>query len=338
MDGVQARLLLRVKKEDTHMAIRGYLQRRYRKARRRVIHTFYRTLYRDTHSDIQRSIMVAGTGRSGTTWVTELIASQVPCRIMFEPFHSRRIEAFQRFHYFQYMRPNEQNQELRAYCRRIFSGDIRHRWIDHRATRLFPQYRLVKDIRANLFLRWLHTSFPEVPLLFIIRHPCAVVLSRMQLAWSTDEEIDSFLSQPKLIDDFLADKIEVVKRAKTAEEKHAIVWCISNLVPIQQFQSHQLHAIFYENLCTQPEREFARMFQTIGHEYGDTIFTSAKRPSTEATPTSAIVTGEDKVRRWKRELSPAQIGNILSIVEDFELGYIYGDSVTPLVAPLEAPA
>jgi hypothetical protein len=266
--------------------------------------------------------------------VAGLIASQIPCRILFEPFHSGQVEAFQQFNYFQYMRPHEENQELRAYCHRVFTGDIRHRWIDREVERIFSEYRLVKDIRANLFLRWLHNSFPEVPLLFVMRHPCAVVLSRMQLNWWTDKDIEPFLSQPKLIDDFLADKMEMISRAKTAEEKHAIIWCISNLVPMRQFHSHQLQVIFYENLCTQPEQEVPRLFQTIGHDYDDAIFASAKWPSTTAICTSAIVTGEDKVTRWARELSREQIGNILSVVETFELGHIYDDSVAPLITYL----
>lgn len=220
------------------------------------------------------------------------------------------------------MRPDEQNDELNAYCRRVFTGDIRHRWIDRKVETIFPQYRLVKDIRANLFLKWLHSRFPEVPLLFVMRHPCAVVLSRIQLGWWTDKDIEPFLSQPKLIDDYLADKMEIVRRAKTIEEKHAIVWCISILVPIRQFPSHQLNVIFYENLCAQPEQEIPRIFQAIGHEYHGTVFASAKLPSATTIRTSAIVTGENKVTRWKRELTPTQIRSILSIVEDFELGYV----------------
>jgi hypothetical protein len=176
--------------------------------------------------------------------------------------------------------------------------------------------------------------FPEVPLLFIVRHPCAVVLSRMQLGWATDTDIDPFLSQAKLFDDFLADKIETIRRAKTAEEKHAIIWCISNLVPITQFNSGELNLIFYEDLCIQPEVEIPKIFQAIKHQHQASVFEHINQPSTTTVRTSAVVTGEDKVARWKKELSPKQINNILSVVEDFRLDYIYGNTFTPLVAAL----
>jgi hypothetical protein len=287
------------------MAKRRTLQWRSQKAKRRILRAVCSRLYRDTHRDTRRSMMVAGTARSGTTWVTDLLASQISCRVLFEPFHSGLVEAFRAFHYFQYMRPDEQNPELRAYCHRVFSGDIRHRWIDREVERILPEYRTVKDIRANLFLAWLHCNFPEVPLLFVMRHPCAVVLSRLQLGWWTDQDIEPFLSQPKLIDDYLADKVDIIGRAKTPEEKHAVIWCVSNLVPIKQFHGGGLQVVFYENLCTQPELEIPKIFRAIGHDYDDVIFASAKRPSYTAVRSSAIVTGDDRLTRWQSDMTEA---------------------------------
>lgn len=314
------------------MNTRGrHLNWRYHRLYRRIIRAACSKLYRDSGGDIRNSIMVAGTARSGTTWLASIIASQRHCRIMFEPFNPRKVEAFRQFHYFQYMRPAEENNELWSYCQKVFTGDIRHSWIDREVDTIFPKYRVIKEIRANLFLKWIHNRFPDVPLLFIIRHPCAVVLSRMQLEWATDTDIDPFLSQTQLIDDFLADKMDVISRAQTVEEKHAIIWCISNLVPIRQFRSNDLNVVFYETLCAQPEREGPRIFQTIGYEYKAATLASINQPSITTVGTSAIVTGDNLVTAWKNRLSPRQIRNILSVVEDFGLDYIYGDSATPLV-------
>jgi hypothetical protein len=311
-----------------------YFKWRYFKLHTRIIQAICSKLYQDTDKDIRKSIMVAGAARSGTTWLGNIISSQIPCRIMFEPFHAKKVEAFRRFHYFQYMRPAEQNSELQSYCQKIFTGHIRHGWIDRKVEHLLPRHRLVKEIRANLFLKWIHTKFPEIPLLFIIRHPCAVVLSLMQLAWATDTDIASFLSQPKLIDDLLADKMDIIRRAQTAEEKYAIIWCISNLVPIKQFHSSELNVVFYENLCLRPEAEVPKIFRAIRHEYEASVFEQIEVPSSTTVRTSAVVTGSNKVALWKNELSSQQINNILSIVKRFELDYIYDDSVAPLVEAL----
>lgn len=287
------------------------------------------TFYRDRHPDVRNSILVAGTARSGTTWLADLIASQIPCRILFEPFQAEKVEAFRPFHYFHYMPPEEEDSRLQAYCQKIFTGDIRHPWIDRQVEHLFPAYRLIKEIRANLFLRWIHDRFPEVPLLFIIRHPCAVVLSRMRLHWATDRDIQPFLAQPALIEDFLSDKMDVIDRSRTPEEKHAVIWCVSNLVPLRQFDAGRLPVVFYEHLCTQPEIEIPRIFEAIGHTFRDSAFDQVHQPSTTAVRTSAIVTGRDQVSQWREMLSPDQIRNILSVVRQFGLDELYGDSLTP---------
>lgn len=306
-----------------------HIQWRYQKLRNRLARAVYSKLYQDTDRDIRQSIVVAGTARSGTTWLADIIASQIPCRVMFEPFNPEKVRGFRQFHYFQYMRPAERNSELHSYCQTIFSGNIRHGWIDREISLLKPRYRLIKEIRANLFLKWINTEFPEIPLLFIIRHPCAVVLSRMKLDWATDSDIEPFLAQSKLIEDFLKDKWDVIKQAETVEEKHALIWCISNLVPLRQFSPNTLNVVFYENLILQPEIEIPRLFQAINLPYKDTIFTQTGKPSTTTVRSSAVVTGDNKLTGWQKSLSPAQIRNILAVVEAFELDYLYDNSVTP---------
>ena len=311
-----------------------YFKWRFRKFRKRLVRKFCSKLYFDNNRNMGDSILIAGTGRSGTTWLADIIASQIPCRMMFEPFRSDKVEYFSSFNYFQYMRPEEKNTDLYAYCQKIFEGSIKHDWIDHQIEHILPRSRLIKEIRANLFLKWIHVLFPQVPILFVIRHPCAVVLSRMQLSWATDTDIDPFFKQDKLVYDFLADKIDFIKKAKSDEEKHAIIWCISNLVPIKQFGDGGLPIIFYENLCLQPDVEVHKVFQILQHRYKRSVFEHVDRPSTTSTRTSAVVTGEDKVTRWKKDLSSDQIGKVMAIVEAFGLDYLYAESPLPLVSTL----
>ena len=314
--------------------VTSYFRWRASKLRRRIVRKTCSILYKDTNRDVNRSILIAGTGRSGTTWLADIIASPIiPCRVMFEPYHSDKVSEFNSYHYFHYLRPEDDDPQLQSFCQKIFSGAIRHPWIDRQIEHLRPEYRLVKEIRANLFLRWIHDRFPEVPLLFIIRHPCAVVLSRMNLKWATDSDIEPFLAQPALIEDFLSDKMNMIKRAKTPEEKHALIWCISNLVPLHQFRSHPLHIVFYEHLCEQPEVELPKIFNTIGHSFNDSAVDRVSRPSTTAMRTSAVVTGRDKISHWREKLASKQIDNILSVVEQFGLGYLYDDSLRPVAKP-----
>ena len=279
---------------------------------------------------MRKSILVAGTARSGTTWLGDLIASQIPCRILFEPFNPDLVPEYWGFHYFQYLRPTMENPEFSAFARKVFTGKIHNRWIDRQNERIFSKYRLIKEIRANLALRWLHDNFPEVPIVFLMRHPCAVVASRMELGWATDSDIEPFLLQQDLVADYLTPYTDLMKSAKTVEEKHAIIWSVSNLIPLRQFQAGELQMVYYENLCTQPERELSAVFVSIGQIYAAPVLDTINRPSQTAQVTSAVVTGKDKITNWKKKLNHTQIDNILRVVDTFGLGYLYGDSVLPL--------
>jgi hypothetical protein len=297
--------------------------------RKGLVYPVCRRLYRDADRDMRHTLLVAGTGRSGTTWLAELLGSRVSSRILFEPFNPRMVRAFESFHYFHYMRPDSEDAGLENYCRAVFTGDIRHPWIDRQVDRLFPSYRIVKEIRANLLLRWLKYRFPELPIVFLIRHPCAVVASRMKLRWDTDGDILPLLSQPGLVRDFLDDKSDLIRDCRTPEQKHALIWSISNLVPLTQFAPGTLPIVFYEDLVRSPESELPRVFRLSGLEYDEATLARISRPSATTIASSAILTGSDKITRWKDELSLAQAESILAVVRGFGLSHLYGDSDVP---------
>ena len=299
-------------------------------ARRRIIRQISSRLYVNPGADLDNSIVVAGTARSGTTWLGNLIASQVPCRILFEPFHPELVPEYRGFHYFQYMRPGTENPKFQGFAQKVFTGEIRNRWIDRQNERIFSHVRLVKEIRANLALKWLHDHFPEVPIVLIIRHPCAVVCSRMELGWATDLDIKPLLSQPELIEDHLSPYMDLIKNAKTTEEKHTIIWCVSNLVPLKQFNAGEVKIVYYENLCTQPENELPDLFEFIGQTYTRSVMDIINQPSQTTKVTSAVVRGIDKIEGWKEKLRPSQIESVLRMVEAFGMSHLYGESASPL--------
>ena len=298
--------------------------------RRRIIQQIASRFYINPDADLDKSIVVAGTARSGTTWLGDLISSQVPSRILFEPFHPGLVPEYRGFNYFQYMRPGTENPKFQAFAQKVFTGEIRNHWIDRQNERIFSHIRLVKEIRANLALKWLHDHFPGVPIVLLIRHPCAVVRSRMELDWATDTDIKPLLSQPELIEDHLLPYMDLIKNAKTIEEKHATIWCVSNLVPLKQFNPGEVKIVYYENLCTQPENELSCLFEFLGQSYTESVVDIINQPSQTTKLTSAVVRGIDKIENWKKKLSPSQIDSVLRTVDAFGMSHLYGESVLPL--------
>jgi hypothetical protein len=285
--------------------------------------------YVNPDSDTEKSILIAGTARSGTTWLADLICSQIPCRILFEPFNPNLVPEYSKFNYFQYIRQGEQDADLYSFTSKIFRGEFRNRWVDHQNERIFPKYRLIKEIRANLLLKWLHDNFPKVPILFLIRHPCAVVLSRMELGWATDRDIEPFLAQPELVSDYLVDYMDLIRSSNSDEEKHAIIWSISNLIPLKQFIPGELKIIYYEHLCIQPEIELPNIFDSINQPFNQTVLEKINQPSSTTKRRSVRTNGLQKISHWKSALTTSQIERVLKVVDAFGLGNLYNDALTP---------
>jgi hypothetical protein len=292
-----------------------------------------RSLYRDVNRRLEDSILVAGTARSGTTWLGDLLAGKEG-RILFEPFHPGKVAGVKHLSYFPYLRPDEADERLSSFCEQVFRGALRHPWVDREAGQLRPAYRVIKEVRANLFLAWLHRNFPQVPQLLIVRHPCAVVLSRLQLGWATDSDIGAFLEQPALVEDHLQPYLDVIERASTAAEKHAVIWCVSHLIPLRQSAPRGVQVVFYENLCVQPHIELPRIEHAIKRPLPADVAIMLTKPSATSTASSAVLTGDDRVSHWQKGLEPDSIRQVLRIVAAFGLDFLYGDDLLPQVTHL----
>ena len=299
------------------------------RARRVFRRSVLRRLYRDPGGGVEQSILVAGTGRSGTTWLADLIDAAVPTRLMFEPFHSRLVEPFRSFSYFPYRRPDASDEALREYSERVFTGRIRHSWVDRAVSHLRSDRRLVKEIRAHLFLKWIKVQFPDLPLVFIVRHPCAVVASRIRCGWATEGDLAPMLVQPELVEDYLAERADLIEAAERPEEKHALIWCIHNLVPLSQLAEHDHCLVSFERLVSTPRREMTRVLEYLGCSGSQLPERRIGRPATTSLSTSAVVRGESPLSQWRECLSSAQERRILAIVDGFGLGGLYRDSLGP---------
>lgn len=308
-----------------------YLRWRAAKLRSRLSSALVRQFYRDVNREIDRTILLAGAARSGTTWLAQVIASQTPCRIMFEPFHPGKIEAYREFDYYQYVRPADEHPRLYDYCQRLFSGGIRNRWVDRLVDVYRPEIRLVKAVRASFLLGWIERRFPQIPILFIVRHPCASVASRMEIGWGT-EDLGPCFEQKDLVEDFLRHRLEYLEGLEHSEERHAALWALHNMVALEQLAGGRGNVLFYEDLLLCPREEVPRIFAAISQPYEESVFTSLERPSALSSRSSAVVTGDDPVCRWKDILSPIQIDRVLAVVEQLGLNHLYGDAEIPLAS------
>lgn len=277
-------------------------------------------LGRGDHRD---SIFLAGSGRSGTTWLSGIINHGDDYRYVFEPFHPGKVGAFGHFASKQYLRPEDGRAEFIEPARLMLTGRLRDPWTDRFNQRLFARRRLIKDIRANLLLAWMRANFPGMPIVLLLRHPCAVVTSRLALGWR--DNLDETMGQRDLVDDFLLPMRDEIGAAGDDFERHLFLWCIDNYVPLRQFGGEGLHLTFYENLLVDPERELEDLFGFLGKDLDGRVLDSLGRPS----PLSRKDAPPPSVDGWRAHVGPHRLRRTREILTLFGLDRLYGKGPLP---------
>jgi hypothetical protein len=274
------------------------------------------TLHVDLGGDHRNSVFLAGSGRSGTTWASEVVNHRNGYRLVFEPFHPGRVGICGGFRRKQYLRPDDRREEYLWPARRILTGGLRSPWTDRFNRKLIARRRLIKDIRANLLLGWMGENFPGMPIVLLLRHPCAVVASRLALGWR--DILSETMEQEELVEDFLLPVEAEIRDARGAFERHVFSWCIENYVPLMQFGPGEIHLSFYENFLVQPEDEVRRLFAFLGEDFDGRVWRALSRR--EMSPSADT---------WRRSVSDSQLERAVEILGLFGLDRVYGEGAMP---------
>jgi hypothetical protein len=126
------------------------------------------------------------------------------------------------------------------------------------------------------------------------KHECC---SSTRLNW--EAHLDIFLSPPELVEDYLAPFESIIREAKTPIQKHAISWCVQNLVLLRQVADHDWVFCTYEELHRDTEWEVNRIFARLGLKRTKRVDQAVGRPSRQARFDSAIRMDKDPVSDGK---------------------------------------
>lgn len=287
--------------------------------------------------------VIAGTGRSGTTWVLDSIAEANDLRTVFEPLHPAGLADAKRFAS-RYVPPDTEWPELERFMGRVLSGRFLGLWPDLRVRqdRLFDlsepralvgQYRrfgqhglrylrerrrapLVKFIRANLMLGWLVRRF-GARVLLVVRHPGGVVASTMKLGgpdWHHSSRLELYRAEPAL-----APWLERVQSVLGADPSpvaaHTALWCIENALPLELAAEWGIAAVHYERLLRGDDEEWARALEVLAlaHRPSEEVLS---RPSQQASHEMRRTSFDAaQVGRWMQQLGAAEreeMGRVLA--------------------------
>lgn len=302
----------------------------------KIQNVFCSHLYIDYCPTYRNSILLAGYARSGTTWVSEVINYRNEYRYVFEPFNPDQVSLFRdlEFGNAKYLRPNFYDRKLIEVFNYVLSGKLRNNWSDQFNKKFISSKRFIKAVRSNLFLNWLYHSFPGIPIIFLVRHPCAVANSRLKLNWSTS--MDKYLVQNELMEDYLNPFRSAIEQARDNNseqgdfERAIFAWCIENYVPLTQFKNNEICILFYEELCTDPEAGIDRIFSFLNKEYNlKDILSTFGMASSMSRSDSSIKTGENLIGGWRKYIQNHQLERVNEILNLFGLDKIYSEALLP---------
>jgi len=287
-------------------------------------------------------VWLIGDGRSGTTWVSDLINYGKKYREMFEPFHPEFIRDMNFIAPHQYIRKNDSNEKLIALASDIFHGKFTHPRVDSANRKLLYEGLLIKDIFANLLCYWAVSKFPKIKPILLIRNPFAVAISKYKMKngfWAT-EPLD-LLSQPTLLEDYLLPFEEMIKRVSYENNyilNQVLIWSIINYVPLRQFDPGSIQICFYEDIYQEPSQAISKITQFVGGKQENSAISLPKdvieRPSRVIGTKSSLLSGTSPVSTWMNELKPKLIDDGLKILQNFGFDDLYDDMSMPKVEVL----
>lgn len=272
------------------------------------------------------AVLLSGIGRSGTTWLSNILNYDNRYRSLFEPFHPQHgIELREHITNAMYLRPDTVDEPLKQGFVDLLSGNMMNDYVDQDNADNYGKRILLKSIRLNTMLPWLHANLPEVPLVYIARHPASVIASQMRLGWGASQKNhERLLNQPDLIEDFLSPFVDLMQSASDDFEYRLYFWCANNYVIHKHFQNGEIYTVYYERLKRQPIDEAQKIFAYLGQPLDENAFAQVVEEPSRTTWRNA-----SEKHHWSRILTPEQQALLWRTLETFGLDDIYNEANAP---------
>jgi hypothetical protein len=225
---------------------------------------------------IQRKIsniyFIIGSGRSGTTWLAEILSEITSSIYLDEPLKnssSKRINSIGFTGWGQYIPADYNWPEAEKLFTELFTLKFNNPNINYSNYNdlINSETIIVKSIRSQFLLKWLFKSFPEIVIIHLIRNPFHVIESQLNHpGWGLNRErsIRKNISIPNdpLSEMFYKNYVDLISQFKYLEEFLAFRWSLENYSCIQAVRSiPSAKTVSYEQLQKKPESTISLMIK-----------------------------------------------------------------------------
>ena len=218
-------------------------------------------------------VVILGFGRSGTTWISDIISKCTGQVVLFEPFHPVVFDASADLCY--QINPKDFGNKVLNHLDDVFQKKYHDKWMlrNHLNSptdeldndfidEVWQHITLIgfKSIRLSHSIQWLkdHVS---TKIVFIIRHPLAVLASLMnrprfweEYGWKFHWEI--FIQRTISKEDFNHNSKgyfkELSENLSSQLEKVAFMWAITHIISLDQLRQINVKPVYYEDFYLDP--------------------------------------------------------------------------------------
>ena len=291
---------------------------------------------------------IAGSGRSGTTWVLDALATVNQLRPVFEPLNPY-VSRIGKDYAHRTLIPDESQPELKEFLEAVFAGREARLWTQYRRQRqwLVPsagQLRsmadwgrwgrrlsrflregpglavmatrrqpLVKCIWANLMLGWLNRQF-GCRIVLIVRHPGAVIESELRAGWRAENVLERFRNDHQLSVVTGNRYGALLQRQMTTTEALTVRWLVENQTVMEGAPRNGVTVVHYEHLAGRCRSSWQRACSALDlrHLPGSTILAKPSQQSSQLGSAARI----DAIGKpmWQRALTSEQTDQIQGIL------------------------
>ena len=294
----------------------------------------------------QRSILVTGIHRSGTTWVGKILAANDQIGYISEPlnvWHRPGVMRTSLKHWYTYIcEDNEEtyrkaleetisfqyhtNKEIQSL--RTFKDIIRmvRDWNTFSKGRIKQQRALIKDPFAIFSSLWFFMRL-GFDIVITVRHPAAVASSVKRQNWPFD--FSDLLEQPLLIRDLLSpfydELVEMVTSPGDMIEQSCLLWrMIYATVVTFREQKPKFIVLRHEDIARNPIEEFRNVYGSLGMEFTPKVKRVIKNSSSEKNPSEAPrmirhsyhLNSKANLEKWKQRLDLEEIARVKELTAD----------------------